>query len=482
MIRLTHLPLAIALILGAGATLKGQEAPRPDTPAEKTAAAGIELVVSPAAAPVPTLRYHLLPPARSLVPGNAVPIYLRLVHEQNDEWKHELGKASDLLEPEFDKMPLDEAEEVVDRFSHVLEQISAAGRRRDADWQYVMELGDPLDIRLGDSQFMRAYMRLEAVRIRYAMRKGNLKDALDGIVDAMALGQHTARAPFIVTQLIGIAISNVTLDQVEIFVAQPGAPNLYWALAALPRPLISFARGFGAETDIIELKFPQLKDLTRPRSEAEWRELVQAMRQWAVVIENTESKGKPENLKRIAEPATPAQLTRARERLVREGGLGQEQVAAMVDAEVEVRFTVALFHRLCDMWVCWFDLSYPQSLPGYEDRSRAETEEGRREELYPLVSALVPIQANLLAVQCRSDRKVARLMVIEALRMHAAATGKLPDKLADVTVVPVPMDPATGTSFIYSREGDAAKLDLAPAVPDQREDMRMPITLRLRAK
>ena len=39
--------------------------------------------------------------------------------------------------------------------------------------------------------------------------------------------------------------------------------------------------------------------------------------------------------------------------------------------------------------------------------------------------------------------------------MHAAANGgKLPATLADVTVVPVPLDPVTGKPFDYRLEGD----------------------------
>ena len=56
--------------------------------------------------------------------------------------------------------------------------------------------------------------------------------------------------------------------------------------------------------------------------------------------------------------------------------------------------------------------------------------------------------------------------MVEALRMYAAAhDGTLPDKLDDVSEVPVPADPGTGLPFEYSRDerhGDAT-VSLVPS-------------------
>jgi hypothetical protein len=58
------------------------------------------------------------------------------------------------------------------------------------------------------------------------------------------------------------------------------------------------------------------------------------------------------------------------------------------------------------------------------------------------------------------------LRVIEALRIYAANhQGQLPDKLADVTDVPVPNDPSTGKPFEYVRDKDAATLIAPPFYP-----------------
>src|SRR5260370_1131143 len=54
------------------------------------------MTISPQAEPRPALKYRLLPSSFHRKPGNAVPIYLRLVHEQSDQsrrlWR-EIGTA-----------------------------------------------------------------------------------------------------------------------------------------------------------------------------------------------------------------------------------------------------------------------------------------------------------------------------------------------------------------------------------------------------
>src|SRR5271154_6895870 len=84
--------LLTTLLLALSAQLAIADEPKPQ------AATPIELTLSPAAEPVPAMRYHLLPPQEMRVRGNAVPIYLRLVHETNDAWKERLNQAAELLD------------------------------------------------------------------------------------------------------------------------------------------------------------------------------------------------------------------------------------------------------------------------------------------------------------------------------------------------------------------------------------------------
>jgi hypothetical protein len=79
------------------------------------------------------------------------------------------------------------------------------------------------------------------------------------------------------------------------------------------------------------------------------------------------------------------------------------------------------------------------------------------EECLPISSAMgVGTFPTLVNAVLRTRRSVAVLQVVEAIRMHAAETGKLPAQLKDITAVIVPNDPSTNQPFSYEIIKDAA--------------------------
>src|SRR3954470_10831092 len=81
------------------------------------------LTVTPRSAPVPALQYRLFPLASELKDGNAVPIYLRLVHEQSDAsrryWTETPRPWND---GPIEKIPLAEAHAFLDRMKRFYQQ------------------------------------------------------------------------------------------------------------------------------------------------------------------------------------------------------------------------------------------------------------------------------------------------------------------------------------------------------------------------
>src|SRR5262245_52721422 len=98
------------------------------------------LSVSPQKAPVPSLLYRLLPPSWELKEGNAVPIYLRLIHEQNDAarkyWSETPGPWNVLP---VEKVPLPEAHKFLEDQRYFLRQFELGARRRTAEWNYTLD-------------------------------------------------------------------------------------------------------------------------------------------------------------------------------------------------------------------------------------------------------------------------------------------------------------------------------------------------------
>jgi hypothetical protein len=84
-------------------------------------------------------------------------------------------------------------------------------------------------------------------------------------------------------------------------------------------------------------------------------------------------------------------------------------------------------------------------------------------EVIPLASLLMPAVGNALNAQTRQERDFAALQTLEAIRIHLAETGKLPDKLSDITAVPVPLNPMTNEPFDYRSADDKATLEVPPS-------------------
>lgn len=99
---------------------------------------------------------------------------------------------------------------------------------------------------------------------------------------------------------------------------------------------------------------------------------------------------------------------------------------------------------------------------------------------------LSPATAKVDHAQLRTERQFDLLQTIEAIRLHAAETGQWPDKPADIKLVPVPNDPATGKPFEFKRNGNKIELYAPPPIageqPNRGNAIRYDLTLRPIAK
>src|SRR5262249_57414803 len=63
--------------------------------------------------------------------------------------------------------------------------------------------------------------------------------------------------------MVGNAVCTLMLSRVEEWIQAPDAPNLYWALTNLPRPLIDLRKSLEGEMLMLEAEFPDLRTLER---------------------------------------------------------------------------------------------------------------------------------------------------------------------------------------------------------------------------
>ncbi len=458
----------MVLAQGTGSALQ-KVAVKPAEPKE------ILLNVSPQRLPTPLFRYRLLPISSALNPGNAAPIYLRLdLQTSSEEIQTSTDKAATWLDLPLADFPLEEARKVVSRWSGRLRQIEFGTRRASCEWGYTLleEKDNPLMILLPDVQAMRGWSRILALKARTEIAAGQIDQAIGTLETGIAFGRHVGQGPFIINRLVGVALTGLMLSLVEESIGQPGAPNLYWALTALPRPLINMREALETERTAIGrmLTGSQLEeiDVTRPQSDPEWAAMLADLHARMIRMEDL---GSPK-----PNPGTPSKLEeykaimlpRAREYL-----RAHEQ-AATSDDQALVLAIIGLYRELADENFKLGYLPYPAAL-SLQDKGIEQIKAAKSGPASSFTLALPAIMACLQS-EAKLDQRVALLRVVEAVRLHAASHGHvLPDRLDQVEVVPIPVDPMTGQPFEYRREGAAAVLVGANPIPAARLIYRITI-------
>jgi hypothetical protein len=298
-----------------------------------------------------------------------------------------------------------------------------------------------------------------------ALAKRDFNAATHHVQTGLAFCRHIAQGPTLIHDLVALAIGTQYVRVLGDFVEQPDAPNLYWALTALPRPFIDLRDAYESEYRLLEWQFPELGDLDRARPAEQWDEILRRIRTEiraaATSMDHDKGAAKlppyfPADYS-ADEPASQSKyLPAAREYVARTKGLPAGKAAALPAAQVLLIYLAGTYHEFRDDLFKAIFLPYPQRQAVYDAASK-RLEATPTSEGHLVARMFLPALKKVGVAQVRFERNIAALRTVEALRMYAAAhDGKLPEKLADVSEVPVPNDPATGQPLEYSRDGEAA--------------------------
>lgn len=482
----------VGLYLAAGllSALQGQTSP----PVDKKDADPLAdkwlldraLVVAPAPAPVPALKYRLYPMETERKPGNAVPMYLRFAHERSDARKKKLReKPQEWDKLPLEKLPLAEVKSFLDENKYNLRQLDLGARRKTAEWNYSLDAGDPIGLLLPDVQEMRMQAPILVLKARVEVAEGRYADAVHTLETGFSFSQQVGQGEFLIQSLVGVACASQFADEVLELMERPGAPNLYWALTVLPRPFIDLRHANEYEQNMLEMQFPDLADLDRPRTPEQWDAVLVRVRKEFERLNKLEPEGstQPKPLKPGSTSADPAakspDLPAARKYLTEVVGMKAANLEALPPAQVLLLYLTHFYRDVRDDVFKGSYLPFPQALAVNREteqrlKSLPDTEAGR------VARWFLPAVLKVQLAQVRLERKLAALRALEALRMHAAAhEGKLPDRLAQVLVVPVPNDPGTDRPFGYERDGQTATLtSRLPGEPLHYTGLRYRVTIR----
>ncbi|MGE3803115.1 MAG: hypothetical protein AB7K24_00425 [Gemmataceae bacterium] len=446
----------LLLLLGTAAALADEAAP-----------AGKKLVVQAREAPVPALRYRLLPGIEEQQAGNAALDYYRAFAPESF-WHRREEKIDEKLDA-WQKVPL--AELPVKEMGWLrtyapLRQCDHGARRQHCDWDLTARLrADGVMTPLADVQPIRELVRLLALRARLELAEGKVDRALYSIQTALALSRQVGEGPTLINGLVGVACMQRPLDVVEELIQQPDAPNLYWALSALPRPFIDMRVCCEGERLLIHGPLPDMEKLaSRPLSNVEAAELLQELSKIAEAVE-----GKPANVAAVL-AAVGLLQTEAKQALLKQG-FTKPQLEAMPAVQIVVLYGIREYRRCLDERIKWVGMPYEQAVTGLREADRALEKDNA--QMGKFIRQLMPALESVLNAQMRVERRLAALRVVEAIRLHAAQHGgKPPARLDAITVVPVPNDPLFDKPFEYRVHDDHVEL-FALLPPGVKEDPRL---------
>jgi hypothetical protein len=383
----------------------------------------IQLKVQPMPEPKPALRYLLLPELKEMQPGNPIPNYLRCLLDQDFSSPVEALRAS------------------------ALRQADRAARLDKPDWQILLKAkSDGVSLLLPDLQKMRMLATALQERFRTEVAQSHFDDALRTAKTMFALSRHMGENPTLIADLVGIAIATITIEPLELMLAQPGCPNLYWALTNLPSPLVPMEKGWEGERMMIagELK---LLDEKAPMSAEQLQKLI-AHIDFLRQLDDAKKPRKNTRAWLSARNKDEKLLQAARRRLV-EVGFPEERLARFPADQVLLLDEVRAFEVMRD------ESLKLMKLPTWQVETLHREIKPSNDHLFGF---LAPAFHKVRRAQGRLEQRIAMLRHVEALRLYAAHhDGKFPEKLSDCPV-PLPEDPFTGKPFRYRKEGETAHL------------------------
>jgi hypothetical protein len=450
------LVLTSLVLLLSAVPIGAQKAPEP-----------ISLTFHPKAAPVPALKFRLLPELEERTPGNRALLYYRSF---SPEWFTNLRHNPKVYEKiaEARKTPLGRLSDLkIDWLtsSKMLKEVDRAARREYIDWEMTQRIKEEgIMMLLPDIQAMREFATYLAARARLEMAAGKLDHAIITLQTGLQLGRDVADAPTVIQALVGNAIATVMLEQVETLIEQPGAPNLYWALTALPRPFIDLHKPLEGEKLMLSGYLPEIKAAgIKPLSETEIQKIID---RFYKIIVDAQMALQPKWRFQLAVIGFVGQLYPEARRGLMALGYTARQVEALPPFQAVALYTLQGLDRERDDLFKWVNIPFPE---GYPQMKRVE-QRARKMAVssVPFIGELLPSTSKVYLATVRLDRRIAALRCIEALRLYAAAhEGKLPASLADVTAVPIPHDPVTGKPFEYRRTDEGATLYGPPPAGEQ---------------
>lgn len=437
----------------------------------------IEITVTPATEPVPAFRYDFLPRQEEV--GDAVVHYYRALalynhHMDETERDAENSKAQPVTKEGEEPLSISQQIAVFDGdiqsmspelrmfieddiVYQIMEELDFAARRKNCEWNLrIKERRDPYLLALPDVQEFRALAQFVRLLAMHKMAGGDYEEACTTIGRGYALGRGLTKCDTLIHGLVGAGVIGLMDTTVLEMSQHPDAPNFYWAVTSLPRPLFDLQAGILSEIHMVDQLLPEFDEVTNQDRTPEYWNM--ALRKSAEELLDSLHIGDRKD-REFRSQATITALSaisypRARKTLAEMEGLTEAEIDQMPTGQIiGLYVSRSLERRFIDEMRKRESLSASERAR-YSKRHPFDDRLAQEDWLLRMFSVGMPAWHAVTNIPVRHEQQVARQRVIEAIRLYAAANeGQLPESLDELDeTAPVPVDPVTQKPFDYAIE------------------------------
>ncbi|MHC4759661.1 MAG: hypothetical protein ACYTE8_13525 [Planctomycetota bacterium] len=179
----------------------------------------------PSKAPQPKDKIKLLMPSENQNDCDAQEFLTKAIESLPDE--STLNEIANYVKMPMKEFDAEKARQIITQTQEIINQLEKASQCSKCTWPYQVELNN-----------YRRIAYILALKSRIHIVEGEYEKAINIIRINLQLAQHLRKNDDVIYGLVSIAISALSLQQIEDLIQRPDNPNLYYALEHLPKPLI----------------------------------------------------------------------------------------------------------------------------------------------------------------------------------------------------------------------------------------------------
>jgi len=200
----------------------------------------IELTIYPAKAGEIEKKYQLIVAAEDQIDADAVPLYEKAVKSIPKDFNQD--QIVEWLKLPVEQLPQQQAEETLQKYLEPLKLAVRATKCKKCNWPE-WKPGDQIE----DLTEYRKLAFILELWARLEVSRRGYEGAAIAMRTGFKMAEHLGQGPTIIQGLVGAAVGGIMCREVKQYVQRNDSPNLFRALADLPRPLVDIEKSIENE-------------------------------------------------------------------------------------------------------------------------------------------------------------------------------------------------------------------------------------------